>query len=75
VCYKFSHEEVRYWNRAATCTRFRVGPYGHLSGRLDGDLADLELPASEVHRPPWKTGGFTPAQASATPYRRDCPMV
>src|SRR5581483_5456422 len=44
-------------------------------GCLDGDLTELELPASEVHRPPRKTGGLTPAQASATPYRHDCPVV
>ena len=54
-------------------TRLWVGPHSHVSGRFDGDLTDLELPASEVHRSPWKTGGLTPAQSSATAQIRFLP--
>ena len=73
--FKFPHEEV--WDRdgADTCARFGVGPHSYIGGRLDGDLTDLELPVSEVHRSPRKTSGLTPAQSSATAYRHDCPMV
>jgi hypothetical protein len=75
VRFKLSHEEVWDWDGADTCARLWVGAHSHIGGRLDGDLTDLELLASEVHRSPRKTGGFTPAQSSATSYRDDCPMV
>ena len=60
--FEFSHEEVRDGDGAETCARFWVGSHRHLGGCLEGDLADLELPASQVQRSPREAGGLTPAQ-------------